>query len=42
VSFGLGSDLTMPVSWASRILTILHDEEPARFGKLLTRAVTEG
>jgi hypothetical protein len=40
VSFGPGTDDIMPVSWASRMLTTLRAEDPARFGKLLTRILT--
>jgi hypothetical protein len=40
VSFGPGTDDIMPVSWASRMLTTLRAEDPARFGKLLTKILT--
>lgn len=40
VSFGPGTDDVMPVSWASRMLTVLRAEDPTRFGKLLTKVLT--
>jgi len=40
VSFGPGTDDIMPVSWASRMLTILRNEQPKRFGDLLTKVLT--
>lgn len=42
VPFGDGDSQSVPIDWAQKMLTDLHDNHPVLFGKLLVTVVTEG
>ncbi len=42
VKFGAGPTDEMPKEWAEKLLKLLRDRDPSRFGKLLAEVVTSG